>query len=172
MANRVPLMKYLQKDVLERFRATFTQSLSEGHGFSGALREAGAYALKEEGEYEAMVQAVANLAVDFEERTGASVHRDPIVIERLLSGVVKLSNELQTDESAELNLPFLTATTEGPLHLQRLLSREEFTDLCTRPGRTPKPPKVTKAQSASEELDQAEAEAARKMGKKKSWWPF
>jgi molecular chaperone DnaK len=52
-----------------------------------------------------------------------------MALQRLKEAAEKAKIELSTVVETEINLPFITATSEGPLHLQRKLTRSEFQKL-------------------------------------------
>jgi molecular chaperone DnaK len=52
-----------------------------------------------------------------------------MALQRLKEAAEKAKIELSQVASTEINLPFITATADGPLHLQRTLTRSEFQKL-------------------------------------------
>ena len=52
-----------------------------------------------------------------------------MALQRLKEAAEKAKIELSSVAETEINLPFITATAEGPLHLQRKLTRSEFQKL-------------------------------------------
>jgi molecular chaperone DnaK len=70
------------------------------------------------------------LAVPFQERNGIDLRKDKMALQRLRDAAEKAKCELSTLKSAEINLPFISATaTSGPLHLQATLTRETLETL-------------------------------------------
>jgi len=66
------------------------------------------------------------LVKGFKDEQGVDLARDPMSMQRLKEAAEKAKIELSQVASTEINLPFITATAEGPLHLQRTLTRSEF----------------------------------------------
>ncbi|MEX0825511.1 MAG: molecular chaperone DnaK [Acidimicrobiia bacterium] len=62
----------------------------------------------------------------FKDEQGVDLSKDPMALQRLKEAAEKAKIELSQVTSTEINLPFVTATSEGPLHMQRTLSRSEF----------------------------------------------
>jgi molecular chaperone DnaK len=52
-----------------------------------------------------------------------------MAVQRLKEAAEKAKMELSTTQQAQINLPFVTATNEGPLHLDYTLSRAKFQEL-------------------------------------------
>ncbi|MCU7495862.1 MAG: molecular chaperone DnaK [Ignavibacteria bacterium] len=69
------------------------------------------------------------LADEFNKQEGIDLRKDPMALQRLKEAAekakIELSNSLQTD----VNLPFITATQEGPKHLNITISRAKFEQL-------------------------------------------
>jgi molecular chaperone DnaK len=66
------------------------------------------------------------LVKDFKNDHGVDLSKDPMARQRLMEAAEKAKIELSQVASTEINLPFITATADGPLHLQRTLTRSEF----------------------------------------------
>ncbi|MDP9494166.1 MAG: molecular chaperone DnaK [Actinomycetota bacterium] len=69
------------------------------------------------------------LVEGFKNDHGVDLAKDRMVLQRLKEAAEKAKIELSTVVETEVNLPFITATSEGPLHLQRKLTRSEFQKL-------------------------------------------
>src|SRR5690606_13144336 len=54
---------------------------------------------------------------------------DPMALQRLKEAAEKAKMELSSTMSTDINLPFITATQEGPKHLNLTLSRAKFEQL-------------------------------------------
>ena len=65
----------------------------------------------------------------FENEHGVDLSKDRMAVQRLKEAAEKAKIELSSVSETEVNLPFITATAEGPLHLQQKLSRSEFEKL-------------------------------------------
>jgi len=66
------------------------------------------------------------LATEFKNDHGVDLTQDPMAVQRLKEAAEKAKIELSSVTETEINLPFITATAEGPLHLMQSLSRSEF----------------------------------------------
>ena len=66
------------------------------------------------------------MADDFKSKTGIDLRSDKMALQRLKEAAEKAKMELSTTTSTNINLPFITATQEGPQHLDMNLSRSEF----------------------------------------------
>ncbi len=69
------------------------------------------------------------LVEGFKNDHGVDLAKDRMALQRLKEAAEKAKIELSTVVETEVNLPFITATSEGPLHLQRKLTRSEFQKL-------------------------------------------
>ncbi|MEM6713687.1 MAG: molecular chaperone DnaK [Cyanobacteria bacterium P01_C01_bin.147] len=70
------------------------------------------------------------LADEFLEKEGVDLRRDRQSLQRLTEAAEKAKIELSGVNVSEINLPFITATAEGPKHLETSLSRSQFEGLC------------------------------------------
>jgi molecular chaperone DnaK len=72
-------------------------------------------------------QAVIDWMVKrFKDNHGVDLSVDRMALQRLKEAAEKAKRELSTTTSASINLPFITATADGPLHLEETLSRSQF----------------------------------------------
>jgi molecular chaperone DnaK len=62
----------------------------------------------------------------FKAENGVDLSKDPMALTRLREAAEKAKIELSTVQETEINLPFITATADGPIHLLRSLTRSEF----------------------------------------------
>jgi molecular chaperone DnaK len=69
------------------------------------------------------------LVEGFKNDHGVDLSKDKMALQRLKEAAEKAKIELSSVAETEVNLPFITATSEGPLHLQRKLTRSEFQKL-------------------------------------------
>ncbi len=69
------------------------------------------------------------LVKEFKNESGVDLGADRMALQRLKEAAEKAKIELSTVPETEINLPFVTATAEGPLHLQKKLTRSEFQKL-------------------------------------------
>ena len=70
------------------------------------------------------------LADQFSEDYGVDLRKERQALQRLTEAAEKAKIELSTVGSTEINLPFITATADGPLHLDTTLKRSQFERLC------------------------------------------
>jgi molecular chaperone DnaK len=66
------------------------------------------------------------MADDFKAKNGIDVRDDKMALQRLKEAAEKAKIELSTTTQTNINLPFVTATPEGPLHLDMTLNRADF----------------------------------------------
>ncbi len=69
------------------------------------------------------------LATDFKSKEGIDLSTDAMAMQRLKEAAEKAKIELSQSQETTINLPFITATNEGPKHLQITLTRAKFEDL-------------------------------------------
>jgi molecular chaperone DnaK len=80
------------------------------------------------------------MVTGFKNAHGVDLAKDRMALQRLKEAAEKGKIELSSVQETHINLPFVTATAEGPLHLEMKLSRSEFermtedlVDACTGP---------------------------------------
>ncbi len=66
------------------------------------------------------------LVKEFRNDHGVDLSKDRMALQRLKEAAEKAKIELSQVAETEINLPFVTATPEGPLHLLKTLTRSEF----------------------------------------------
>ncbi|MBR9978636.1 MAG: molecular chaperone DnaK [Bacteroidetes bacterium] len=69
------------------------------------------------------------LADEFHKAEGVNLRKDPMALQRLREAAEKAKMELSTLMQTDVNLPFITATAEGPKHLNTTISRTKFEQL-------------------------------------------
>ncbi|MGQ0744752.1 MAG: molecular chaperone DnaK [Acidimicrobiales bacterium] len=69
------------------------------------------------------------LVKTFKKQHGIDLAKDNMAAQRLKEAAEKAKIELSTLQETQINLPFITATDAGPLHLDLKLTRAEFQDL-------------------------------------------
>jgi molecular chaperone DnaK len=69
------------------------------------------------------------LAEQFQEQEGMDLRRDRQSLQRLTEAAEKAKIELSGVSVTEINLPFITATEDGPKHLETRLTRPQFEEL-------------------------------------------
>jgi len=70
------------------------------------------------------------LAGDFKVAEGVDLMADKQALQRLTETAEKAKMELSTLSQTNINLPFITATAEGPKHIDTMLTRAKFEELC------------------------------------------
>lgn len=69
------------------------------------------------------------LADEFKKTEGVDLKADKMSLQRLKEAAEKAKKELSSTMSTNINLPFITATAEGPKHLNMDLTRAKFNEL-------------------------------------------
>ncbi|MEG1705257.1 MAG: Hsp70 family protein, partial [Clostridia bacterium] len=69
------------------------------------------------------------LVVEFKKETGIDLSKDNMAMQRLREAAEKAKIELSGVMQAQINLPFITADSSGPKHLDISLSRSKFEEL-------------------------------------------
>ena len=71
-------------------------------------------------------RVIDHLVKTFKDNHGVDLSNDKMALQRLKEAAEKAKVELSSTQSTTINLPFVTATEQGPLHLEQTLSRAEF----------------------------------------------
>lgn len=66
---------------------------------------------------------------EFQKETGIDISKDKMAHQRLNEAAEKAKIELSSKETADINLPFITADSSGPRHLAQTLTRAKFNQL-------------------------------------------
>jgi molecular chaperone DnaK len=69
------------------------------------------------------------MIAEFKKDQGIDLGADPMALQRLYEAAEKAKIELSSTTSTQINLPFITATQEGPKHLDMQLSRSKLNEL-------------------------------------------
>jgi molecular chaperone DnaK len=69
------------------------------------------------------------LVESFKNDHGVDLSKDNMAVQRLKEAAEKAKIELSSTQQAQINLPFITATDSGPLHLDYSLTRAKFQEL-------------------------------------------
>jgi molecular chaperone DnaK len=69
------------------------------------------------------------LVSEFKNAHGVDLGKDKMALQRLKEAAEKAKIELSSTQETTINLPFVTATPEGPLHLESKLTRSKFQEL-------------------------------------------
>lgn len=70
------------------------------------------------------------IADEFQRQEGVDLRRDPMALQRLREAAEKAKCELSQMLQTEINLPFITATADGPKHLTMTITRAKFESIC------------------------------------------
>lgn len=69
------------------------------------------------------------LADEFKNQEGIDLRKDPMALQRLKEAAEKAKIELSSSSTTDVNLPFVTATQDGPKHLNITVTRSKFEQL-------------------------------------------
>jgi molecular chaperone DnaK len=69
------------------------------------------------------------LVTEFKNKEGVDLGADKMALQRLKEAAEKAKIELSAVQETTINLPFITATSEGPKHLEERLTRSKFQEL-------------------------------------------
>jgi molecular chaperone DnaK len=72
---------------------------------------------------------VDHLAAEFKRDQGIDLKKDPMALQRLYEAAEKAKIELSTAQESQINLPFITADTSGPKHLDVRMTRAKLNEL-------------------------------------------
>src|SRR5687767_4978906 len=71
-------------------------------------------------------RVIDHLVTTFKNSNGIDLSKDKMAMQRLKEAAEKAKIELSSTQSTNINLPFITANEQGPLHLDVTLTRTEF----------------------------------------------
>ncbi|GHD00676.1 chaperone protein DnaK [Streptomyces violarus] len=74
-------------------------------------------------------RVVEYLVKRFKGQYGVDLGNDKMAVQRLREGAEKAKIELSSSTETTINLPYITASAEGPLHLDEKLTRAQFQEL-------------------------------------------
>src|SRR3954471_6532139 len=74
-------------------------------------------------------RVVEHLVKKFQGQYGVDLGKDKMALQRLREGAEKAKIELSSSSETTINLPYITASAEGPLHLDEKLTRAQFQEL-------------------------------------------
>lgn len=72
---------------------------------------------------------INHLAAEFKKTEGIDLRDDPMALQRLREAAEKAKKELSTQQTTDINLPFITADASGAKHLQLSVTRAQFEEL-------------------------------------------
>lgn len=72
-------------------------------------------------------ERIVNMLVDeFKSDTGVDLKKDPMALQRLFEAAEKAKIELSSSTQTEINLPYITVSSEGPKHLVKTITKSKF----------------------------------------------
>ncbi|MGB3239395.1 MAG: molecular chaperone DnaK [Geitlerinemataceae cyanobacterium] len=77
-------------------------------------------------------QIVDYIAEEFKKAEGIDLRKDKQALQRLTEAAEKAKIELSSVTQAEINLPFITATQDGPKHVEMTMTRAKFEEICAK----------------------------------------
>jgi len=69
------------------------------------------------------------IASEFKKSDGIDLKKDPMAVQRLREAAETAKKELSSSKQTDINLPFITADSSGPKHLNLSLTRAKFEEL-------------------------------------------
>jgi molecular chaperone DnaK len=69
------------------------------------------------------------LIEEFKKENGLDLRNDKMAMHRLKEAAEKAKHELSGVMSTDINIPYITATQDGPLHLEKTLTRARFNEM-------------------------------------------
>ena len=74
---------------------------------------------------------INHVVEEFKKEQGVDLSKDHMALQRLKEAAEKAKHELSSSTQTDINLPFITADSSGPRHLQINLTRAKFESLIT-----------------------------------------
>jgi len=74
-------------------------------------------------------ELIDHMADEFEAKHGIDLREDPMALQRLREAAEQAKVELSSTKTTNVNLPFITATDSGPVHLDIDVTRAEFENM-------------------------------------------
>jgi len=74
-------------------------------------------------------ELITHLADEFRKKEGIDLRQDPMALQRLMEAAERAKCELSSSMETTINLPYITADSGGPKHLQMTLTRTKFEQL-------------------------------------------
>ncbi len=69
------------------------------------------------------------LVEEFKKETGVNLSNDKMAVQRLRDAAEKAKKELSSITSSQISLPFISMTSNGPVHMEKTLTRAKFNEL-------------------------------------------
>ena len=70
------------------------------------------------------------LVAEFKKENGIDLSKDKMAMQRIKDAAEKAKKDLSGMSTTNINLPFISQTADGPVHLDMNLSKAKFEDLC------------------------------------------
>lgn len=145
----------------EAFQKAIDERIARREPIVQAFRAAAESALSGVCDPDAITNVVFGIAADFDRANGTDVTQDPTVLPRLAMAYVLSVDHLATQPEYEFNLPFLTATSRGPLHFRQVVTIARLKELAAIPPAA----SAAKKQAPMPALEPSPVQPARK-----PWW--
>jgi rhomboid protease GluP len=71
-------------------------------------------------------KVISRILSEIYKRYGLDLGQDPVALGRIEGAVERARQELELKPEFEINLPFISANAAGPIHLVRLVTREDY----------------------------------------------
>ena len=94
------------------------------------------------------------VADEFRKTAGVDLRKDPMALQRLTEACEKAKCDLSSLPQTTINLPYITADKTGPKHLQQVLTRASFEEMCSALFEKCRAPVVQALKDAGLEPDQ------------------
>ena len=75
------------------------------------------------------LRIIDHLCDEFKKEQGVDLHNDPLALQRLKEAAEKAKIELSSSQQTDVNLPYITADSSGPKHLNLKLTRAKLESL-------------------------------------------
>jgi len=77
-------------------------------------------------------EIIRHIAAEFRKESGIDISKDVLALQRLKEAAEKAKHELSTTMEAEVNIPFITSTADGPQHLLLKITRAKLEELASK----------------------------------------
>ena len=72
---------------------------------------------------------IEHLVEEYKKQEGVDIAKDPLALQRLKEAVERAKHELSSAMETEINLPYISSSSDGPKHFLMKLTRAKFEDL-------------------------------------------
>jgi len=69
---------------------------------------------------------VSTILSDISRKHNLDLSQDPVALERIREAVEKARLELDLNPRVEINLPYISANSSGPIHYRKVITRDDF----------------------------------------------